>query len=59
MTGEVLLIIDNKVSDVATFTSQDDKRLLVRQFLSLKQLIETEHPYSTVRVDIRETNKEG
>lgn len=56
--GEILLVVDSKVTDTATFKTLDDRKLLLRQFLNLKLLIEQEHPYSNVRVDIRDVNKE-
>lgn len=57
--GEILLVVDSKVADTATFKTLDDRKLLLRQFLNLKLLIEQEHPYATVRVDIRETVNEA
>ncbi len=58
MKGEILLIIDSKVSDTAVFTSETERNDLLKQFLNLQLLIETEHPYSNVMVDVRMMNKE-
>lgn len=59
MKGEILLIIDSKVSDTAIFTTTDERDVLLKQFLNLQMLIEMEHPYSNVMVDVRMTNSEG
>lgn len=57
MKGEILLIIDSKVSDTAVFTTTDERDVLLKQFLNLQMLIEMEHPYSNVMVDVRMLNE--
>lgn len=53
--GEVLFVIDGKVSDVSQYGTVETKVALIREFLELRHIILTDHPNIDVRIDIRET----
>lgn len=55
VVGEVLLVVDSQVQDSAIYKTDGEKHKLFQQFLVVKDLLLTEHPYSKVSVEYRET----
>lgn len=54
MKGEVILVVDGGTQDSATYDTLEKKTAAIQQFLEVRQMILREHPYSDVRVDVRE-----
>lgn len=53
--GEILLVIDGKVSDIAQYDTVQKKIDTIREFLNVRHIILHDHPNADIRIDVRES----
>lgn len=53
MMGEILLVVDGQVQDSATYKTDAEGDAIFIQFMNVKKILMSEHPYLDVRIDTR------